>query len=286
MGNKFIKKGDAITHPSTDLRFTDNSQLLAALTTAQPSFTAAHITDLHFMDTAICNARMPVFKASLQSKQFECIFNTGDSIENSASYVSIYDAFKSGITQPIYAVRGNHDYGATNAQLGITANYYFADIGAKWRIITLYSQGGGNYSLGATQTAWLSALLASTPTDRNICILIHVPVVSVAAMMYYVHEYNLNPVTSSVWNPTVDHHRDILGIVELFRQYPKVKVVLSGHEHIWDDVTYLGVRYLCGGAVSANWWRDTSYQIYYSKAGYSIIQFFDDGTVSREIIYY
>ena len=67
-------------------------------------------------------------------------------------------------------------------------------------------------------------------------------------------------------------------------QHPNVKAALSGHTYLLDRVDYNGVAYLCNGAVSGNWWKsDTHYQ---TKAGYALIDLFDDGSVERTYLMY
>ena len=54
--------------------------------------------------------------------------------------------------------------------------------------------------------------------------------------------------------------------------------------HLLDRVDYNGVAYLCNGAVSGNWWTSDTYQ--QTKAGYALIDLYDDGTVERTYLHY
>lgn len=284
---EIIKVGDRVNHPSDKIRVIGSS-VLVALQKKQVSFTAAHITDIHLKTgNAICAARMPIFKTSLAAQRFDYILNTGDTADSPAASVADVQAFVADMNaiKPMIVARGNHDYGHTNSQLGMPVdNYYYTDIAnTKWRIIVLYSQGGGNYSLGATQLNWLADLLLNSK-DRHVCIMTHVPITGVAGMMWYA--FGKNPVLESTWNLTIDQHSDISALVELFRVSPWVKAALSGHQHIYDDTMYHGVRYLCGGSICANWWQDSSYQEKNNYAGYRLIRFYDDGTVRYEPVYY
>jgi hypothetical protein len=51
--------------------------------------------------------------------------------------------------------------------------------------------------------------------------------------------------------------------------------------HLVDDLTYLGVRYLCNGAVCGGWWKGP-----YQEFGplYALLDFHDDGTVERQMV--
>ena len=79
-------------------------------------------------------------------------------------------------------------------------------------------------------------------------------------------------------------HTDSADLVTLFYQYPNVKTALSGHTHLLDRVDYNGVVYLCNGAVSGNWWKSDMH--YQTKAGYALIDLYDDGAVERTYVSY
>ena len=81
------------------------------------------------------------------------------------------------------------------------------------------------------------------------------------------------------WN-----HTDAVDLIELFYQHPNVKAALSGHMHLLDRVDYNGVAYLCNGAVSGNWWNSDTY--HQTKAGYALVDLYDDGTVERTYLPY
>ena len=65
----------------------------------------------------------------------------------------------------------------------------------------------------------------------------------------------------------------------LFYQYKNVKLCLSGHIHLQDEVEYLGVKYLCNGAVSGNWWEG-NYQEF--PPAYAVVDLYEDGSVQSE----
>jgi len=275
------------------------------------SFTAAHVTDCHFRSDSFygpsCATESQVFKQSLLEQNFDYILDTGDCLDGTvpgdtfASQSAVYNGIWGDIDTPRITAIGNHDNrGNTKANLrtlfGMPDNYYYQDIGSKWRIVVLDSTTNGTgtqnpYLLGTTQTTWLSNLLAQS-ADKYVCIMSHVPILSVAAMKWYIYGGS-NPVLTNTWNLTVDQHVDTFGIQELFRANPCVKVCLSGHEHVYDDCTvnYNGndVRFICNGAVAINWWQDitpASFRHTYQNRGYSIMRFYEDGTVSNNLIYY
>lgn len=252
------------------------------------SFQAAHITDIHIKDLSPVTApvfvsRFPEFKNKLAGHAIDYILNTGDTADSGSTtsdaaviqFVADMNAIK-----PMIVARGNHDLSVTNAQVGMPVdNYYYQDINSKWRIIVLYSQGAGDYNLGATQTTWLSTTLAATPSNQYVCIMSHVPFCSVAGLMWYLRN-------SQTWTSTVDYHSDAKAILDIVKSYPNIKLCLSGHEHTIDRVEHEGVVYLNSGAVSANWWGDTTYAEKGYSAGYRLIDFYDDGTIREKFINY
>ena len=64
-----------------------------------------------------------------------------------------------------------------------------------------------------------------------------------------------------------------------------VKLCLSGHVHYVDGIEYLGVKYLCNGAVSGNWWGDPIALEEFPPV-YATIDLFDDGTTENLLVYY
>ncbi len=51
-------------------------------------------------------------------------------------------------------------------------------------------------------------------------------------------------------------HKDHKELKQLFYQHKdKVRVCLSGHQHLLDRAWYNGVHYFCNGAMSGFWWE-------------------------------
>jgi predicted phosphodiesterase len=82
-----------------------------------------------------------------------------------------------------------------------------------------------------------------------------------------------------------DMHNDHKMIKDLFNSNGKVRVCLSGHVHYVDAIDYLGVKYLCNGAVSGNWWG-TPIALDEFPPVYSIIDLFEDGSSSHQLVKY
>ena len=76
-------------------------------------------------------------------------------------------------------------------------------------------------------------------------------------------------------------HTDFMQLKELFIQHPNVRLGISGHIHLQDEIEYLGVKYYNNGAVSGKWWKGNFQEF---APAYAIMELFDDGT-SRRIMY-
>ncbi len=152
---------------------------------------------------------------------------------------------------------------------------YYAFDRAGWHFIVLdstFPHGGDGYTakLDEDQFAWLAADLAATPATKPVLILSHIPILSACA--YFDGENE----EKGDWNvPGSWMHIDARRIKDLFFKHPNVKVALSGHIHLVDRVDYLGVTYLCNGAVSAGWWKGPNQEC---LNGYGVVDLFTDGS--------
>lgn len=184
------------------------------------------------------------------------------------------------------ALRADPHYGKALAldRLGLAARHYSFDQ-AGWHFVVLDSMEfwhGGNQGylarLDDEQVAWLEADLAAA-AGRPVCVLSHIPILSAAAFL------DGDLAGTGTWVvPGAWMHIDAKRIKDLFLRHPNVKVCLSGHLHMVDDVSYLGVRYLCNGAVSGNWWKPGKWQDF--DRAYALIDFYDDGSVENTLVFY
>jgi hypothetical protein len=75
-----------------------------------------------------------------------------------------------------------------------------------------------------------------------------------------------------------------------YRHKDKVRICLSGHNHLADNAVYNGIRYCCNGAMSGFWWgkgdKDSAGPGYYYETppGYAILRLYEDGQVENEYI--
>ncbi|HAY14813.1 MAG TPA: metallophosphoesterase [Fimbriimonadaceae bacterium] len=197
---------------------------------------------------------------------------------------------------PVRHCLGNHDYwngagggGKNDPMFGwnwaqdvlkLDAPYY-AFRQAGWQFIVLQSTmpleaGGYTAKLDDAQFEWLADTLEQTPREMPVLVLSHIPILSICATLAGDTEKTGNWVTPGSWM-----HIDARKIKDLFHKHPNVKVCLSGHEHLVDDVEYLDVTYVCNGAVSGGWWGGNFMEF---GPGYALVDLYEDGTFRNEFI--
>lgn len=286
------------------------SDFLTQGVNGQRAFTMLQVSDFHALRSSgytYSQTRIPQLIASIAKERFDIYLDSGDLLHGSysthgtmAQQWEVYEPLADHIDGrgiPRLHTIGNHDnIGNVRSEVrdlfGMSDYYYYYDVsGTTWRIIVLDSTvedtaGEGPYTLGDTQRAWLSDLLAAS-TDKYICIVSHVPMQSVGAPHWYSIEKNQNPLPTNTYYLPWAQHNDAVPVLSLLRQYPNIKAWLSGHEHQWDDVRIndMQCRFLGCGAACAYYWN-TENQWHYGRAGYRVLTFSVDGVVSYQNKYY
>lgn len=133
--------------------------------------------------------------------------------------------------------------------------------------------------LDPEQMDWLKQDLAKTNAKTPILLMSHIPIFSPTG---FFSEMNIKDGSWTI--PAALVVSNTPELLKLFYQYPNLKTALSGHMHLLDRVDYNGITYLCNGAVSGNWWKSDVYQ--QTKAGYALIDLYDDGTIERTYLSY
>ena len=132
------------------------------------------------------------------------------------------------------------------------------------------------------QWDWLETDLAAVAPSTHVALFSHIPILSAVPLTL------LAPPAIGASMPTFavqggSVHVDVDRFQKLFARRRNIKVCVSGHLHVVEQIDYQGVRYLCNGAVSAGWWkgknRDTDF-------GYALVDLFDDGSVERQYVPY
>ena len=275
------------------------------------SFRVAHLTDIHVKPGEIPEKGMAkaLHAAQLLKPKPDFIINSGDSImdalEADKSSVStqwklFHEILKQENSLPVYPAIGNHDiwgwfnkneqdkqdsvYGKQWAvdELKLSKRYYAFEKD-NWVFIVLDStqlnpNGGYIAYLDDEQLTWLKEKL-STSQNKYVCIVSHIPILSICSGLFF----NKTESNGDLLLKRNLMHTDFLKLKEVFKANSTIKVCISGHIHLQDEVTYLGVRYYCNGAVSGNWWKG-SFQEF--APAFAVMDFFNDGTFTRSMVNY
>ena len=201
----------------------------------------------------------------------------------------------------VYPVVGNHDvfgwgtkdptipedapgYGKAMAmdRLGLARTYYSFDAGG-WRFVVLDNiarRGGGYYGeLDAEQTEWLRGELESNKT-KPVVVFSHIPIASLCAFFFH---YGGGKTPKEFWKIGDNlMHRDAKPLIALLAAH-NVKLCVSGHIHLLDHVRYMGVEFICDGAVSGSWWGGPFQEC---AEGYGVFDFHSDGTFEHRYVTY
>lgn len=270
----------------------------------------AHLTDIHVFPglSAPDGMAAALEHAQNQKDPPDVIFQGGDAIMDALAASKAdtrtqwglwREVLEGSLTLPIVHTIGNHDvwgwglddanasrdprYGKAWAldMFGLSERFYSFDR-AGWHFIVLdsntYLEGGYTARLDEAQFEWLSGDLQETPATTPICVMSHIPIIAacVFAIDGVVAKNNFQIPGSWV-------HTDVDRITKLFQRHPNVRLALSGHEHMLDQVHYQGVKYLCNGAVSGGWW-DGDYEGFLPV--YVMIDLYDDGTSESQVVSY
>lgn len=274
----------------------------------KPSLRVAHLTDIHIKPERVAEYGMAASLNSVNglSTKVDFILNGGDAIMNAASlaksavkaqWKAFHQILESDNSLPLYHCVGNHDlYGwmlpsptHTDGKQWCMDEYqltktYYSFIQNNWKFIVLDSVHSRNSvpgyygKLDSEQLNWLKNELETTPDTIHICIVSHIPILSICSLF---DKDITNTGKRSISETNM--HTDSEVLIDLFYKHPNVRACVSGHIHLIDYLNYLGVDYYCNGAVSGHWWKG-SHQ--YFNPSYSVMNFYEDGGTSREVVYY
>jgi 3',5'-cyclic AMP phosphodiesterase CpdA len=200
-----------------------------------------------------------------------------------------------------YPIIGNHDVWGWSAKtdysaekdfgkpiaidrLGLKDRYYSFDAGG-WHFVMLDNIRFRNRNyygdFDDAQQAWLEKDLAKNMSgDRlTVCIVTHIPLCAISPIFFATGGENGEDLYRSP--DTLMHHN----VKPLLRKLAanNVKLCISGHTHMLDRVDYLGVSFVCDGAVSGNWWGGP-YQDF--QEGYGLFDLYPNGTFEHRYVDY
>lgn len=273
----------------------------------------AHLTDIHVKPERGAGDGMVAALHHAQSLDDppELIFNGGDGIMDALGATKSrtqlqwdlwHSILKNECSLPVEHCIGNHDiwgwyqdksettgdepmWGKAWALEGYGLDKPYRSFDrAGWHFIVLDSvqlrEGGGAYTakLDDEQFEWLAEDLQKVDAATPIIVISHIPIVSVTPAFF--RDYFKDNKTQV---PGALLHTDMHRIKDLFYRHKNVRLCLSGHIHLVDRVEYLGVTYICGGAVSGAWWGGNWHEC---DEGYGVIDLYDDGGFGYQYVPY
>ena len=272
----------------------------------------AHISDIHVKPGTIPETGMAKALHHVQQSAFKpsFIMNTGDSIMDALEAdkektKQQWDLFTTLLQKenslPIHHAIGNHDvwgwfikqnkpdndtlYGKQWVKdvLQLPNRYYSFEQG-NWTFIVLDSTqlnpaGGYIAYVDEEQMNWLKQTLSTTAKERFICIVSHIPILSICSGLFF----GKNEPNGDLKIQRNLMHTDFFVLKNLFKNYPNIKCCISGHIHLQDEIEYLGIKYYCNGAVSGNWWKGTFQDF---EPAYAMMELFPDGRCKRTMTGY
>ena len=257
-------------------------------------FTFAYLTDVHLNkdNRGNSNEGLRQALADAKAKGADFILFGGDNADTDAlgeaeTTADTLQARFKRITEecglPTYFTIGNHDryflHNGEKDSLGfrLFEKHFGATYGSfdhkGVHFITLnslYPDTCGNYSVSAEEQEWLRQDLAKTGPSTPVVISLHVPMLS----LYY-------PVVEGKW-VGADMISNAKEVFEIFRPYD-VRLILQGHQHIYEQIQERNRWFVTAGAVSAFWWNGAFLE---TEEGYLLVHVHQDGTFSWEYIDY
>ncbi len=247
-----------------------------------PNLTFALLTDVHIEPGIVPETGFANALKAIQKQKPAFIVNGGDSIFDSldrteeniaAQWQTWHKLMQKENILPILNCIGNHDvygwdnkdpnvksradYGKTRVltELKMKAPYYHQKK-ENWHFIVLDSihphPKGFEAKLDEEQFNWLKQTLASIPKSEFVILISHVPLFSAAYK--YPFEDKKNELFTDLSN-RIMLHTDSWKIKEVLKNYSNVKLCLSGHLHLQEELKYLNTTYINCGAISGNWWK-------------------------------
>lgn len=221
-------------------------------------FKFAFFTDIH-LNKGDNNCFQGLEKAinCAKSEGVDFIITGGDQVDvdglgkDDQTAFELYDRYSkatSNIGLNYYAAIGNHDrfwgcdkndplYNEGLFEKFLNKSYYSFDHKG-WHFVVLNTS---NSVVDEKQKEWLVADLDGVGGETPIVVVAHVPFIS----LYYVALQGRYTSTD-----TFSNSKEIL---DMFKG-KNLKLVLQGHQHLYEEIKILGIQFITAGAVSASWW--------------------------------
>ncbi|MEO1012472.1 MAG: metallophosphoesterase [Bacteroidota bacterium] len=280
---------------------TRNSQKSVSPLRTEGSLRFLQFTDTHVLEDKDSPKHMELFleKAREVIPEPDVIFHTGDVImdaleiqdRNKVSHQwKLWHSLKKALPGKVHYAIGNHDiwgggprsdamYGKKWAleEMELQHRFYSFNRGP-WKFVVLDStqtKGDTWYTafIDDVQKEWLIDELDNTDPQTNVMIVSHIPILSTSIFDWAKSENGLWSVSGGLM------HSDSHDVRAILRNYPQVRLCISGHLHLLDKMSYDGIDYLGSGAVSGSWWRSETF--HGTQCGFSVFDLYPDGSYKR-----
>jgi 3',5'-cyclic AMP phosphodiesterase CpdA len=199
---------------------------------------------------------------------------------------SMYKVFKQTADEtglPYYPTIGNHDRYFDNNNGYVEGDemfktyykesyYTFEKAGVRFFILNSVqvNKDKNGYFIDDKQMEWLKKELLEVASSTPVVVSTHVPVYSI----YY-------PVVEGkyIFADVIANYRDLLKTFEKHN----LKLVLQGHQHLYEEIFSQNVHYITGGAVCASWWNGAFYG---TEEGFLTVEVDNANKLSWEYIDY
>jgi len=263
------------------------------------SFEFLFLTDTHLQpelnasqgcDMAFKKAR--TMKADFAIQGGDHVFDSMNvSKTRAVSLFDLYGKTEQDLGLKVYHTCGNHDCFGVSSKGAIPAGdqlygkkmfeerfgrayYSFDHKGVHFVVLDSVQpkadQTGYSGHIDDAQRVWLADDLGKIAPGTPVIVSVHIPLVT--AFESYVklpadHRSNRGELS-------IDNSEQV---IDIFAKH-NVLGVLQGHTHIWETVTWHGVPYTTGGAVSGNWWKGTRMG---TPEGFTVVRVADGKMTTR-----
>lgn len=259
-------------------------------TEEKDSFSVAFFTDIHLnMGDNGCFQGLDKAISMADSFGVDFILTGGDNVDidvlkdDSVSAYTLYGKFSEVMQSSpvkIYPAIGNHDRysgsyfndpmsGAALFESFLGKSYYSIDH-KNWHFITLNTVQTvqGQYAIDDTQKSWLIEDIKGLDKNVPTVLVCHVPFLS-----------TYTPATSGKYG--FDSFSNFREILDLFENI-NLKLVLQGHQHLYEEIKTRNIQFITGGAVSASWWGGPYYG---TEEGFLLLNFSENNFTWEYIEY-
>lgn len=246
-----------------------------------------HVTDIHMLannESEIYGINpYSLLKSLIENirmiKDIDCVIITGD-IANRGEYGAyiLVDKLFNGLNNPVYWLQGNHDLSEVMLQVAnkvsIKADKSFIIKNTKFILLQSVMRDEGDLSSNKARGYLFDYEMSFIKREleennfQNCVVALHHP-----------------PILSNTWTDRriLDNRSEFINLLE---QYPKVKLVLYGHQHIAQHRFINGINYVSSPPTSFHYDPNgEKFAILNNRQGFGIINIDDNGEIDLQNIF-